>query len=378
MVSAEWASALLAGIAVAAAVVGGLVVWAGTRSDRFRAVVLFATALTFCLVVVGAYVRLSDAGLGCPDWPGCYGHPQVAAALPGDPAVLTAAQAAKGWKEMAHRYLASMVGLLILTIAIIAVRARRALAQSPALAIAVVAAVILQAALGRWSVTLLLKPAIVSLHLAVGMTTLALLVWLSLRQLNASRRPLPPIAPWWRPAAAVALVLVGAQMLLGGWVSSNYAALACPDLPLCRGAWLPPMDISNAFHIVRDLGRTSDGGWLSLDALTAIHWVHRVGAALVVIYCSIFAAVLLRQGASAPLGLALLVAVWGQAAVGIANVLLGLPLPLAATHNAGAAALLTVVVVINFLLATAARATTASRVVPRTAGLGSPGEARGS
>src|SRR5579871_4741330 len=251
-VSAEWLAAAGAGLIAGVLVLGVLVSWAARQPARYRRLVFLCTGLTFCLVVVGAYVRLSDAGLGCPDWPGCYGHPAVAAAVDPGHGPLTGAQAAKGWKEMGHRYLASVVGLLIVAIALVAIRERRRLQQSPTLALAVVGVVVLQAALGRWTVTLLLKPVIVSLHLAGGMTTFALLLWLSLRQSQIQRKAPPELASL-RPYAIAALALVAGQILLGGWVSSNYAALACPDLPLCRGSWLPAMDLGNAFHLVRQL-----------------------------------------------------------------------------------------------------------------------------
>jgi len=291
-----------------------------------------AAALALIVVVVGAYVRLSDAGLGCPDWPLCYGRPL--------PAEISDAQAhAKAWKEMAHRYLAGTLGLLILALVVAAWRARR----SRGVALSLVALVAFQATLGKWTVTMLLKPAIVTAHLLGGMTTLALLVWLALSQwphaAAASMRAL-------RPVALLAFAALAVQIALGGWVSANYAALACPDLPLCRGVLVPPMDFTNAFHVVRELGRTGEGDLLPLDALTAIHWTHRLFA-LVALTMLIIAAA--RASALVP-AIAVMLAALAllQFGLGVANVAAGLPLALAAAHNAGAALLVVALVVLNF------------------------------
>lgn len=318
----------------------------------YRRLVFVTAALTFVLVVLGAYVRLSDAGLGCPDWPGCYGEltphhaaeeiAQAEAARPGGPV-----SAPKAWKEMVHRYLAGSVGLLIVSIAVMAWRRRRESEQAPWLAMALVAVVGLQALFGKWTVTMLLKPAIVTGHLIGGMTTLALLVWLALRQ-GGVRTPHPAAPARLRAAAAFGFVLLATQVVLGGWVSTNYAALACTDLPTCHGAWLPAMDFGNAFHIVRELGRTADGTLLPLEALTAIHWMHRVGAVVVLCYLTGLGVALARQPALP--GRLLIAAVWLQFGLGLANVAFSLPLPNAVAHNAGAAALVVLMVVINFKL----------------------------
>ena len=293
-----------------------------------RSLCIIAVALAFIVVVMGAYVRLSDAGLGCPDWPFCYGKP-----VPAD--IADSHALVKAWKEMGHRYLAGTLGLLILALAVVAWRIRR----SAALATAIVAVVIFQATLGAWTVTMLLKPAIVTAHLVGGMTTLALLAWLALAQW--AHLPAGEMRAL-RPVAALAIAAVVIQIVLGGWVSANYAALACPDFPRCPG----PMDFANAFHVVRELGRTADGQLLSLDALRAIHWAHRLFAniaLLAVLFAALRAWRLERR-------LALLVAilVLAQFSLGVANVALSLPLPLAAAHNAGAAALLLALVVLNF------------------------------
>jgi len=312
--------------------------------------------LTFIVVVVGAYVRLTDAGLGCPDWPGCYGQitPKHAAQ---DIAKTVAEQGGthgpvsmqKAWTEMAHRYLAGTLGLLILAISVMAWAWRGRLAQTPLLATALVALVIFQAALGMWTVTLLLKPVIVTLHLLGGMATLALMAWLALRQMQLVP-PKSQRAQSLRPWAMLGLLMLVAQIALGGWVSTNYAALACIDLPTCHGEWMPRMDFRHGFQLVRELGMTAAGERLSYDALTAIHWTHRVGA-LVLTICLV--ALLIAAGRVAGMRRYALAAgglLATQIVLGIANILTGLNLTVAVAHNACAALLLVALVVLNFAL----------------------------
>lgn len=319
----------------------------------FKKIVLGTTCLAFIVVVVGAFVRLSNAGLGCPDWPGCYGHLTV----PDQPHALERAaqafpdrpvEAAKAWKEMGHRYLAGTLGLLILAIAVIAWRKRHTLRQSPTLPTVILLLVILQAALGMWTVTLLLKPVIVTLHLIGGMATLALLAWLALRQLQPAAGVTDERRRSLRPWIALGLVILIAQMILGGWVSTNYAALACTDFPTCHGVWLPQMDFRHGFQLVRGLGVTANGAPLSYQALTAIHWTHRVGALVTFIYLVALALAMLRFTGARRYGLALLGLVILQVALGISNVVFSLPLPVAVGHNAGAALLLVTLVVLNY------------------------------
>lgn len=321
----------------------------------YRKIILFTAAFTFVVVVVGAFVRLTDAGLGCPDWPGCYGKAtpahaasDIAKAVEEQGGTHGPVSIQKAWHEMFHRYLAGTLGLLILGIATMAWAQRRRLAQSPWLASALLLLVMFQAALGMWTVTLLLKPVIVTLHLLGGMATLALLAWLALRQMRLNVPA--PAAMTLRPWAALGLLLLVAQIALGGWVSTNYAALACVDLPTCHGEWMPTMDFQHGFQLVRELGQTAAGDKLSYDALTAIHWTHRVGAVVVTCYLAALAwmagrRVLLRRiAASVGLLLAL------QVALGVANILTGLKLWVAVAHNGGAAALLAALVVLNFAL----------------------------
>jgi cytochrome c oxidase assembly protein subunit 15 len=297
-----------------------------------RVLAIAAAVLALIVVVVGAYVRLSDAGLGCPDWPFCYGKP-----VPADIAHSDAL--AKAWKEMGHRYLASTLGVLILALCFLAWRQQRARGLTTALVLVVV----FQGALGMWTVTLLLKPAIVTAHLIGGLTTLSLLLWLALGESSfapdARVRQLQPVA-------AFTLAVVAIQVVLGGWVSANYAALACPDLPLCRGSLVPSMDFANAFHVLRELGQTPDGALLSNEALTAIHWTHRLFA--LVALAMVFGLAARSWPVLPRLSLALALIVLTQFVLGVSNVFFSLPLPLAAAHNAGAALLIVTLVVINF------------------------------
>jgi cytochrome c oxidase assembly protein subunit 15 len=300
-----------------------------------------------------------DAGLGCPDWPGCYGELSPAHARDAIDKAVEAqggehgpVSLLKAWKEMVHRYLAGTLGLAIATIAVFSWRRSVRSFQSPALPTALVGIVMLQAALGMWTVTLLLKPVIVSLHLLGGMTTLALLVWLSSRQLGirAARTTSDARTAWLRPWLALALLVVVIQIALGAWVSSNYAALACVDFPKCHGTWLPDTDFRHGFQLVRDLGRTATGDHLAYTALTAIHWTHRVGALITFLYVSGVAFLLLRTAGTRPFGALVGVLLVLQIGLGIASILAGLPLAIAVAHNAVAALLLASLVMINFAL----------------------------
>ncbi len=339
-----------------------------------RTLTLAAACLALVVIVAGAYVRLSDAGLGCPDWPGCYGKPtpahaasEIARAVAEQGGEHGSVSFAKAWKEMGHRYLAGVLGILIAWLFILSWRPGGGSGWRRIVASCLLLAVLFQAALGMWTVTLLLKPAIVTAHLLGGLTVFSLLVWFHVSERDW--RPAPESRTLRFPALA-GLLAVCVQITLGGWVSANYAALACPDFPLCRGAVVPAMAFSDSFHVFRELGQTAGGELLPLDALTAIHWVHRAFALFVLL---LFAWVLYRAFASPLRRLALGVAglLIAQLSLGMFTVLLGLPLPVAAAHNLGATLLLGSLVVLNFFAFSGLEPTPTSRsvkVVPTVSG----------
>lgn len=323
----------------------------GTAAVWFRHLALLSTLLAVCVVSVGAYVRLSDAGLGCPDWPGCFGTMTV----PESETAIKQAQMAfpdsdfdhgKAWKEMLHRYLAGSLGLLILMLCVLGWRARRLLQVSPWTPTLLLGLVTFQALLGMWTVTMLLKPAVVTAHLLGGMATLALLTWITHRHWGVVSRRFVP-GGGLRVAIRAGVLVLFAQILLGGWTSTNYAALACTDFPTCHGRWLPQMDFSNAFHWIRELGESIDGTPLELPALTAIQWSHRIGALVLLAYFGLLAWRLLRLEYMRRVGLLLGFLLLLQIGIGIANLLLHLPLVLAVAHNLGAALLVMTVMVLN-------------------------------
>lgn len=324
----------------------------------FKKLVVMTTLLTFGLIMLGAYVRLSDAGLGCPDWPGCYGKltPTHAA---GDIAAAVAEQGGehgpvsipKAWKEMVHRYIASFLGLLIIGIAYLAWKKREELQQKPWLATSLVGVVCLQGAFGAWTVTMLLKPAIVTGHLIGGMTVLAMLTWLWLRQTSPARTVSPPKdLRTLQILARVGLLAVIAQIVLGGWVSTNYAAVVCTDFPTCQGSMWPHMEFEHAFHIKRELGETPDGQILNVASLTAIHFTHRIGALLVTLVLGVLAFNLWRHPGTQVLAIKVVAVLTLQIAMGIGNVVFQLPLWLAVAHNGGAALLLVTLILVNYRL----------------------------
>ncbi|MCL5060310.1 MAG: COX15/CtaA family protein [Candidatus Thermoplasmatota archaeon] len=321
----------------------------------YRNLVLAALILTLGVVSLGAYVRLSDAGLGCPDWPGCYGKLTPHHAADAINAELAErpdgpVSHAKAWKEMAHRYAAGTLGLLVLGIAVLGWRGRREAVGGPALPLLLLGLIVFQALLGMWTVTELLKPLVVTAHLLGGMATLSLLLWLWLRERGHASHAYFARADHLRGSAALGLLLVATQIALGGWVSTNYAALACTDFPLCQGVWVPEMDFGHAFTLHRELGETAAGDLLPMAALTAIHWTHRVMALVVTLYLGWLALRLLRTPGYAGMGLAVGGLLTLQVALGIGNVLLSLPLALAVAHNAGAALLLASLVLLNYRL----------------------------
>lgn len=297
--------------------------------------------LAFLVIVKGAYVRLSDAGLGCPDWPGCYGQLTVpeAAAEVTDKSHLAARplETGKAWREMIHRYLATGLGFCILLLAMSAWLDRERV--NVGVAISLVPLVIFQGMLGMWTVTWLLKPLVVVAHLAGGLTLLSLLWW---NLLEVRSVPQGPRNPRLRRFAAFALMALTAQILLGGWTSANYAALACTDFPRCHGQWWPDVNFADAFVLWRGLGINYEYGVLDTPARTAIHLTHRLGAAVVSILVLSLVAMAWRGSDALGRRIAwcILVLLAGQVTLGISNVLFGLPLPVAVLHNGVAGLLL--------------------------------------
>ncbi len=356
------------------------------HSSFMRRLAWAAVALTFMVVVLGAYVRLSHAGLGCPDWPGCYGH----ATWPNSDAEIAKANLAfperavetpKAGKEMVHRFFAGTLGLLVLALAwgatagsrgargcvlgsagmaIAAIALNRSGADSLALLAACMAValpfggavlvrepapagvltatlglIIFQAMLGMWTVTLKLKPIIVTAHLLGGLATFSLLLWAALR-LAAPQRALAIPRPW----VVGALIVLCLQIFLGGWTSTNYAALSCPDFPTCLGRWVPQDGFAEGFVLFREIGVNYEGGILDGAARAAIHWTHRVGALLVLLAVGALILRLLALGNERRLAGALVFLLALQIALGISNVVYQLPLWTATAHNGVAALLL--------------------------------------
>lgn len=318
-----------------------------------------ATVLALVVVLLGAYTRLTHAGLGCPDWPGCYGFigvPQTDAQLAHAERHFPEApvEAQKGWNEMVHRYFAGTLGLAILGLAVHALVRRGRDGQPLRLPLVLLGVVITQAAFGMWTVTLKLWPQVVTAHLLGGFTTLALLFLLSLRLSGAL--PALGLPASLRRLAAAALALVIGQIALGGWVSSNYAAVACVDLPTCHGQWWPAMDFANGFHLTQHIGPNYLGGQLDSDARTAIHMTHRLGALVVTLTLLALAWRLRGEGLGRLAGLLLTVLAL-QVGLGISNVLFHLPLPVAVAHNGGGALLLLTLVLVNYRVRAPALAT---------------------
>jgi heme a synthase len=321
---------------------------AAGASARRAALTMLTLFLTFDLVVFGAFTRLTDSGLGCPDWPGCYGEASPLAA--GEQIAHAEAQQPTGpvtqhkaWIEMVHRYLAMTVGALIVVLLIISVRARRELPFSIAWPWATLAWVIVQGLFGKYTVTLKLYPAIVTLHLFGGLVLLALLM-VQAQRYQARALTLSGAA---RALLNGALLLLVTQVLLGAWVSTNYAVLACQGFPQCNGQWWPePMDAEQGFTVLRHLGRAGEGGFLPAEALVAIHWAHRVFALVLVTALLALATLLWRQpgGTARRAAQALLVLTLLQAGTGAANVVLQWPLAAALMHTGGAATLVLLLV----------------------------------
>jgi heme a synthase len=315
-----------------------------SRAGRLRTLTLLTVFLTFDLTLFGAFTRLTDSGLGCPDWPGCYGQ----ATPVGAKAQISAEQAImptgpvthqKAWIEMIHRYLASGVGVLILVLAISSWLERRRIAVNPWWPIATLVWVCIQGAFGALTVTMKLFPAIVSMHLMGAMILLSLLQVQAVkyeqaqRDFVASRRC--------RIALIIGFILLLWQIALGAWVSTNYAVLACAEFPMCQGVWVPPMDVAQGFEIWRELGQTGQGQAIALPALTAIHVVHRMFAFVVFGVLGYAAWLIYRQGQTRSAAWIAGLLLW-QLFTGLSNVVLGWPLVAAVSHTGGAAGLVLV------------------------------------
>lgn len=300
----------------------------------YHCFILIALLLAGIVIGLGAYTRLSDAGLGCPDWPACYGHWIVSEQID-DSSYTRPLEPHKAWIEMIHRYAAASLGLIIVIILVLAWRRQSQHNTSLKLPSLLLAVVIFQGLLGMWTVTHLLTPTIVTLHLLGGLTTLALLWWLWLKQFAIQTQYTYLTLP-----VFLALALLIGQIFLGGWTSTNYAALACGiHFPQCLGQWLPPMDFQEAFQLSYTVGINYEFGVLESPTRTAIHMTHRIGALIVSSYFLVLALYLIttplaRWGYLLLLGLSL------QIGLGISNVLLALPLSIAVMHNLGAAFLL--------------------------------------
>jgi len=352
---------------------------------RLHALTVLTLFLTFDLTLFGAFTRLTDSGLGCPDWPGCYGNASPAGARH-EIAMAQAAQPtgpvthSKAWIEMVHRYLATGVGVLILTLAGATWIVRRRQRRQPAPPVdsahhhvvlsawwpaATLIWVCLQGAFGAMTVTWKLFPAIVTMHLMGAIVLLALLCIQAVRYRQVAAQRLPTaVSPALRNGLIATAVLLVLQIALGGWVSTNYAVLACTQFPTCQGSWWPPMNFAQGFEIWRHLGVTGDGRPLDFSALTAIHYAHRLMAYAVFVALGLLAWRLrridaLRAQAHWLAGLALL-----QLATGLGNVLLGWPLAAAVLHTGGAAAL---AVVLTWALCESRRESVAAAPIPRAA-----------
>jgi cytochrome c oxidase assembly protein subunit 15 len=348
-------------------------VWTATGVNKYRKLAWVIAFITFDLIVFGGFTRLTDSGLGCPDWPGCYGeanpflaHQHIAAAealMPTGPVTRM-----KAWIEMIHRFLAMGIGFLIIVLVVSSWRqwararkgsaagsAPRAPLHGPALPTVLLLWVCVQGAFGAWTVTLKLQPVIVTLHLLFGMTMLAMAAWLGGRE---DKLLAPPPAPAnardlqvlrrLRPLAWLSGAVLLLQLALGGWVSTNYATLACNDFPLCNGQLVPEMDFAHGFTLWRELGKTAAGHYIPFSALTAIHWVHRNFAAVVVLVLCFTAWRAWRIPGLHTTARNIVLVVVAQALTGIATVFLNFPLVIAVLHNAGAALLVLLVTMLNY------------------------------
>lgn len=316
-------------------------------NSAFNRLATVAAIIAFFVIVLGAYVRLSDAGLGCPDWPGCYGK----LSWPNAPAEITQANEAfperpvethKAWKEMVHRYLAGGLVLLVVALNWIAWRPKNGAPEFRAKTAILLGLILFQAALGMWTVTLKLLPVIVMAHLMGGMATLAVITWLIYSSRYArSYQPGPQLRRIRKLVVASLSVLI-IQIALGGWTSANYAAMVCPDFPTCQGQMWPDTNFREGFAVSREIGVDFEGGVLDLPSRTAIHLTHRIGAVITFLLLIYTGFRLSRVSTLQRSGVLLMSLVSLQFLLGVMNVLLHLPLPNAVAHNGVAALLLAV------------------------------------
>ena len=338
-------------------------VWTSSDANKYRKLIWVSVFLTLDLIVFGAFTRLTDSGLGCPDWPGCYGaanpflaHAEIVAAETLNPT--GPVTVAKAWIEMIHRYLAMAIGVLIVAMMAQAWYQWRKSQGTrpeykPGMPTFLFFFVCLQGAFGAWTVTLKLQPVIVTIHLLLGMGLLALLVWYGGRQdqLISPVRTLsgsPTAMRKIRWLAGISAVLLVVQIALGGWVSTNYATLACSDFPLCGGKLVPDMDFEHGFTLWRELGKTAAGHYIPFAALTAIHWVHRNAGFIVALVAGYTAwrawgNVVLHKTARY-----IAIVLVAQIATGLATIYFSFPLTIAVLHNAGAALLVLLLTVLNY------------------------------
>ena len=319
-------------------------------------------AIVTCVIVLGSWTRLADAGLGCPDWPGCYGSlvvPETAQEIAAAEALYPGApvEAHKGWLEMIHRYFASILGLIILVLAIASWSQRKRVNYPFGLTQGLLAMVILQGAFGAWTVTWKLWPQVVTSHLLGGFVTASLLMMLliklrrvgrQVKTLSLSNMSHSRLRIW----ALLALILVIAQVFLGGWMSSNYAALACSTLPDCNGSWWPEMNFSEGFNFSQTLGPSYLGGLMHTEARQAIHVLHRYGAIILGVFVLLMSYRLITQDDQRlrMFGLGFLVLFFVQFCLGLANIYYFLPLAVAVAHNFGGACLFVLTVSFNYLV----------------------------
>ncbi|MCS6995472.1 MAG: COX15/CtaA family protein [Casimicrobiaceae bacterium] len=374
---------LLAWVAILA---GAL--WMGWKLSWGRLVAVTAF-VTLDLIAFGAFVRLTDSGLGCPDWPGCYGKflptqakAEIDAAIAEQGGTHGPVSHGKAWIEMLHRYVASFIGALIVAMVIRAAAARfhaadaaaRARAMAPVglgWPLLLLAVVLVQGLFGKWTVTLKLMPIVVTAHLLGGMTLFALLVWFWMRERaragedSAQRLGAPGSVRLWLWVAIAALY---GQIFLGGWVSTNYAVMACPDFPGCHGSLLPKVDYAEGFALLRELGRNPDGTMLSIEGLRAIHWAHRLGAVAVTVIIVAAALVLMRrQPALRREALWIKSALLVQLLIGVGTVVFDQPIVLATAHNFFAAVLLATLLVAAWRAGPVAQVETAGLTPAATA-----------